>query len=341
MSSAIVDTIDPAAFRAILGGGKVDRLSQVPMVRFAVYRSPPFTKLLIDCDNHHATITGLPELVEPGVYTGSPDPAPYPTSGVDIRGHEGRPRRTAQIVRAGPSSAIKWPKDAAPPPDPFPVPVDESRSCSTRRGEARRGLRMMPAPPMVDGDEPRLVRVEVSDVGARFSIQLGKAGALKVRPGDRCSHSPSKPYRCPASWPPGGFPIHGRKGREQVASGTIAGKITFQPEPDRICPTSVRGRATGRSGWSGRQAMESLRVLLFPSLGHRDLFDQYDFSQPWDRAKNLRLLDRMPAVYHDPIHGDKPGRFTHYAVLVGRPTGPKLAGSNRPGRTAFAATGGK
>ena len=83
----------------------------------------------------------------------------------------------------------------------------------------------------------------------------------------------------------------------------------------------------------------SWRVLLLPSLGYRDLFDQYDFSQPWDSAKNLRLLDKMPAVYHDPIYGDKPGRFTHYAALVGGGPGPKLAGSNRPVRTAFAATG--
>ena len=49
----------------------------------------------------------------------------------------------------------------------------------------------------------------------------------------------------------------------------------------------------------------------------------------------------MPAVYHDPIYGNKPARFTHYAALVGGGPGPKLAGSNRPVRTAFAATGVK
>ena len=59
------------------------------------------------------------------------------------------------------------------------------------------------------------------------------------------------------------------------------------------------------------------RCYLLPYLGHRDLFDQYDFSQPWDSPKNLRLLDKMPAVFHDPIYGEELGHFTHYAAVVG------------------------
>ncbi len=82
----------------------------------------------------------------------------------------------------------------------------------------------------------------------------------------------------------------------------------------------------------------SCGVLLLPYLGHRDLFDEYDFSQPWDSATNLRLLDRMPAVFHDPIYGDDLGHFTHYAALVGGAPGPKFAGAipTRPrSKTAF------
>jgi hypothetical protein len=85
----------------------------------------------------------------------------------------------------------------------------------------------------------------------------------------------------------------------------------------------------------------SWRVLLLPYLGHRDLFDQYDFSQPWDSAKNLRLLDKMPTVFHDPIYGEKPGHFTHYAALLGGGPGPKVFGWNPPVRTAFSASGVK
>ncbi len=80
---------------------------------------------------------------------------------------------------------------------------------------------------------------------------------------------------------------------------------------------------------------------MLPYLGYRDLFDQYDFSQPWDSAKNLRLLDKMPPVYHDPVHGDHIGPFTHYAALVGGGPGPKFAGSNPPIKTAFSTSGVK
>ena len=80
---------------------------------------------------------------------------------------------------------------------------------------------------------------------------------------------------------------------------------------------------------------------MLPYLGYRDLFDQYDFSQPWDSANNLRLLDKMPPVYHDPVHGDHIGPFTHYAALVGGGPGPKIAGSNPPIKTAFSTSGWK
>ncbi len=43
-------------------------------------------------------------------------------------------------------------------------------------------------------------------------------------------------------------------------------------------------------------------VRLLAALGHR---------------QNLRLLDKIPAVYHDPIYGDQPGQFTHYAAVAG------------------------
>ncbi len=42
--------------------------------------------------------------------------------------------------------------------------------------------------PLVDGGEPRLFRVEVRVAGAKeWTVQLGKAGAAKLRTGDRCS----------------------------------------------------------------------------------------------------------------------------------------------------------
>ena len=61
----------------------------------------------------------------------------------------------------------------------------------------------------------------------------------------------------------------------------------------------------------------SWRVLLLPYLERNDLYNAYDFSQPWDSPKNKAVLEKMPDVYRDPIHGDKKEPYTHYAAFVG------------------------
>ena len=61
----------------------------------------------------------------------------------------------------------------------------------------------------------------------------------------------------------------------------------------------------------------SWRVLILPYLEQTALYNQYDFNEPWNGPKNSKLLDKMPAVYRDPIYGNEKGHFTHYAALVG------------------------
>ncbi len=43
--------------------------------------------------------------------------------------------------------------------------------------------------------------------------------------------------------------------------------------------------------------MHSWRVLLLPYLEESDLYEQYDFSEPWDGPNNSRLAPQMPDVY--------------------------------------------
>jgi prepilin-type processing-associated H-X9-DG protein len=79
----------------------------------------------------------------------------------------------------------------------------------------------------------------------------------------------------------------------------------------------------------------SWRVLILPYIEHTDLYNAYDFSQPWDSPKNEALLDKMPDVYRDPIHGDTKEPYTHYAALVGpkavfRPGGAKQTDPLKP-----------
>ena len=68
-------------------------------------------------------------------------------------------------------------------------------------------------------------------------------------------------------------------------------------------------------------------VLILPFLDSNDVYNAYDFSQPWDSPKNKALIDKRPAVYRDPIHRDTNETDTHYAALFGPgassdPTGP-------------------
>jgi hypothetical protein len=66
--------------------------------------------------------------------------------------------------------------------------------------------------------------------------------------------------------------------------------------------------------------MHSWRVLLLPYLEQYALYEQYDFSQPWDSPKNLALADKMPEVYA--LHGNyEPGlTITNYLAVVGPET---------------------
>lgn len=66
--------------------------------------------------------------------------------------------------------------------------------------------------------------------------------------------------------------------------------------------------------------MHSWRVLLLPFMEERELYEQYDFSQPWNSAANLRLETKMPAVYA--FHGsNRAGNVTtNYLAVVGEST---------------------
>ena len=67
------------------------------------------------------------------------------------------------------------------------------------------------------------------------------------------------------------------------------------------------------------KAWHSWRVLILPYIAQQPLYDRYDFSVPWDSPKNREVLERMPAVFRDPIHGAST-TYTDYAAITGAGT---------------------
>jgi prepilin-type processing-associated H-X9-DG protein len=75
-------------------------------------------------------------------------------------------------------------------------------------------------------------------------------------------------------------------------------------------PTSVlNGGATGKVPYSWR-------VAILPYLDQNELYQRYDFDEPWDGPNNRKLLDLMPAVYSYPGIDGSPASRTNTAYFV-------------------------
>jgi prepilin-type processing-associated H-X9-DG protein len=67
------------------------------------------------------------------------------------------------------------------------------------------------------------------------------------------------------------------------------------------------------------QPRASWRVHLLPYLEEQDLYNQYNFDEPWDGPNNSKLLTRMPRVYALPGDTAAPPGHTYYQALVSPP----------------------
>ncbi len=82
--------------------------------------------------------------------------------------------------------------------------------------------------------------------------------------------------------------------------------------------------------------MHSWRVAILPFIEASNLYDQYNFNEPWDSPNNMRVAQQMPATFRCPSGPDSgPGaNLTHYvAVLSSTPADNKppdsIFGENR------------
>ncbi|QDT71207.1 DUF1559 family PulG-like putative transporter [Lacipirellula limnantheis] len=77
--------------------------------------------------------------------------------------------------------------------------------------------------------------------------------------------------------------------------------------------------------------MHSWRVLILPYMEQKQLYDQYDFDEPWDGPNNRKLWDQIPYFYSckgcercrdlggEPF-GKMPGNASNYVAVVGDAT---------------------
>jgi hypothetical protein len=59
---------------------------------------------------------------------------------------------------------------------------------------------------------------------------------------------------------------------------------------------------------------------FFEEEALKDLYKQYRFEEPWNSPHNLKLADKMPAVYRCPA-SDGPTGEANYLAVVGKETG--------------------
>ncbi len=69
------------------------------------------------------------------------------------------------------------------------------------------------------------------------------------------------------------------------------------------------------------QPMHSWRVLILPYLEHQTIYDQYDFSEPWDGPNNSKLATQLFwPFYHCPAEGRGLRLTTNYVAVTGPDT---------------------
>ena len=67
--------------------------------------------------------------------------------------------------------------------------------------------------------------------------------------------------------------------------------------------------------------MHSWRVLMLPYLERKDLYEQYDFNEPWDGPNNRKLLAFRPKIFACPSDinaWEGGGTTTSYVAVVGK-----------------------
>ena len=63
-----------------------------------------------------------------------------------------------------------------------------------------------------------------------------------------------------------------------------------------------------------KKPLLSWRVHILPFIEQSQLYEQFKLDEPWDSPHNIKLADKMPAVYRSPVSSAAPNMTTYLAV---------------------------
>ena len=92
---------------------------------------------------------------------------------------------------------------------------------------------------------------------------------------------------------------------KQIATALDSYKSVFGNFPP-ICVADESGKP-----------MHSWRVLILPFIDEHELYEMYNFDEPWNGPNNLRLADQMPHTYHCFGRDANESGMCHYSALTG------------------------
>lgn len=208
------------------------------------------------------------------------------------------------------------------------------------RGGLFEGSGAMLVPSTEGGPMDALVRVDIDEIldGGVAVATFGPGAARRIRPGDAVllrpfvgefdgeafTQAPTKAIRALPDLLTTADAAPRADGESPLERARAAARRTKSSNNLKIISLALHNYhdAYGRFppaaviGPDGKP-WHSWRVLLLPFFEAIDVYEQYDFAQPWDSPKNRALVEKMPEVFRDPAREGQPDGFTDYAAIVG------------------------
>jgi prepilin-type processing-associated H-X9-DG protein len=103
--------------------------------------------------------------------------------------------------------------------------------------------------------------------------------------------------------------IHSVNNLKQIALAFL----NFHSSENHLPPPVLYGGKSGKVPYSWR-------VALLPYLEQQELYNSYNFDEPWDGPSNSKLIEKMPAVYGYPGLGGTSTTHAAYFVFSGKQT---------------------